>query len=385
MKQFRKLTAALLPALLALAAMALPAAASEGANFSVTPLYPDRQEQQNLGYFNLTVQPGETLELSVLVTNSGTEDITTFVEAVPASTNRNGIIHYEKDSVFDETLKINFSDITDVSSSEVTIPTGQTREVPFTIRVPAEPFEGAVMGAVRVLKKPNQSAEASGMANITNQFSYLIGVVLRESEGIIAPAFDMTNVKLESVNYKAAVVNYIRNPMPESFDKISVDAQIFAEGSSEPLLKDTKEDVRMAPNSVFEFTLVDQNTAAFAPGNYVSRVHLEREGQTWDFEVAFTVDAAVADAVNENTIVDTLPAAETAAEASSLPVWAIVLISVGGVLLLLVIILVLLTIMRINRENREFYAQQQQRLMMQQMQQRELMEKQQKLSMMNPS
>ena len=65
---------------------------TDGIGYYVRAVLPDNQISNNLSYFDLRMQPGQSQTLEVEVVNESDKVITVDLAAVSASTNRNGII-----------------------------------------------------------------------------------------------------------------------------------------------------------------------------------------------------------------------------------------------------------------------------------------------------
>ena len=84
-------------------ALAGTAGASAG-GFSVSPVMPDNQNPESRGYFDLRVSPGQKQELTVTISNSGSEEIGVSLNLLTVSTNINGIVDYTSSGKTDETM-----------------------------------------------------------------------------------------------------------------------------------------------------------------------------------------------------------------------------------------------------------------------------------------
>ncbi len=77
---------------------------TEEADFTVQAVLPENQVNQNVSYFDLLMEPGDKQTLEVVLTNKTDKPVDVQVEAITASTNRNGIIDYSTPNISDETM-----------------------------------------------------------------------------------------------------------------------------------------------------------------------------------------------------------------------------------------------------------------------------------------
>lgn len=106
---------------------------------TVVPIYPENQNPQTKGYFDLNVNPGDRLSLSLQVMNNTATEMIVSFEATNAFTSHTGGMLYQKESesVDVELLEdaIRLADSIQVEEN-VTIPPNSTVTVPVQITVP---------------------------------------------------------------------------------------------------------------------------------------------------------------------------------------------------------------------------------------------------------
>ncbi len=327
----------LISAFLAVAHTA-PAFAAAGAGFVVKPNLPENQRPEVAAYFDLNVQPGQTQELSVLVSNESGQPITVDAGVGVATTNRSGDVVYVSAESLSRTPKNLISDMLDISQSRVEIPANAERDIVFTLAVPEEAFDGIVIGSIRVLKVLTE-AEAQ-TAGIVNQYAYSIPIRLRQNEEEIAPDFYLESVEAQLVNYSASVVCNIVNPQPKLIRDMSITAEIYAQGADTPILEFQSERVSMAPESVLPLTLQEQMGNGFEGGQYTARINMQYEGAEWSFEEPFEITVEQA----ETSVREELQSSPENGQ----PVWATVLIVVVIVLIVAVIVAGVVITKRMN-------------------------------------
>ena len=339
-KTLRRIAMIVAPVLMA-ALFAMPAAAME---FSVRALLPDNQRQNGSAFFDLLVKPGQRQDLVVEISNTSTGDIVVLVETITASTSRNGQINYTSRGDLDETLKHSFEDMVSMPQSYYEIPAQSSIEVPISLAVPDEPFEGAVLGSIRVLREATQE-ERDAAGAIVNQFAHVTAVrlVLDERAEDIAADFALGDITAELVNYRASIIAHIRNTQPMIIKDASATASIFPRGSDEAIFEHSQETLEMAPNSVFQYSFVDREGYGIDAGDYTAVIDVEYNGENWHFVRDFTILPSEAAAVNDGAVNQhgqQRPASDPAAGGLGIPLWAVIAIAVGAAVLAAVVVLI---------------------------------------------
>jgi hypothetical protein len=288
-----------------------------------------------------------------MVHNESSEDIIVLVEAVTASTNRNGDIDYtSKVAAMDETLQTPLEEMITIPQTHYTVPADSSIPVSVTLDVPERPFDGIALGSIRVLKEITEEERAAG-GMIVNQFAYVVAVRLAQSRNAdnIEPDFALGDVTAELVNHRASIVAQIRNPMPMLISGTNITATIYHKGSNQSIFIYDMPDVSFAPNSIFNLSFVDREGYGIDAGEYTAKISVEFQGQTWDFERDFIINAQQAAVVNENAVNQQARQSPRTATANlvagGLPQWAIY--TGITVLAIMFICLIVLTIVVVKR------------------------------------
>lgn len=275
-------------------------AAGNSAGFAVSAVPPANQTDKNTSHFDLLVQPGQSQELVVHIENNEAEEIVLTIETIAASTDRNGNILYSAPGIYDSSMRFPFSTLAVPAQKEIIIPANGTVDAVIALTMPDEEFDGIVLGAIRVLRQPDME-ETQG-TGIVNQYSYVIGVRLTELTETIEPCFALGNVHADLVNHKAAIIAEIRNTEAAIAKEVSVHAQIYSWDSDIPMIEKAQEKISIAPNSVFPFSLIDQEGYGFPEGEYLSVVRLAYNGEETEFRQNFHIQKETADDINKNAV-----------------------------------------------------------------------------------
>lgn len=353
LNRVQKILGLLLTTGVLLGALTVPVAANT-AGFSASPQIPENQIEGN-GYFNLMMSPGGEQDLIVSVENLGDQEITVTVEAYTAITNANGLISYSEKGVLDETMQHAFASLATVHTPELTVPPRSTGEAVVSVKMPAEEFDGIVLGGIRVLKALTQE-EISESGPVAHQYSYVIAAMLRENDKAVEAEFQPGAVTTEIVNERAAIVTEIRNVQPAMVKAVEVVNQILLAGSNEPIMESTLPNAEFAPNSVLRISQVDEEGLGLASGDYISRTTLRYGGQQWNHDEEFTIEPAAAQAVNDSALNQNVDSGVFSGfEENRVP--AILLLVAGALLLLLAAFFIVKFIGKTRAENKEIAEQ----------------------------
>lgn len=288
-----------------IAAVPVAAAPQSGAGFSVRANIPENQIDSRISYFDLHMQPRQIQTLSVEITNEFDTPITIRVEAISASTNRNGIIDYKTPNIKDETLLIPFSDIAVVEETNITLPANSVKSAIVRVTMPDNLFDGVILGGLVFTREIDDKDTHSQTTSINNEFSYVIGVKLSETETIVVPQFEIVEIVPEAVNYQATFLHMIRNTQAAIVKNLNVEVSILSKKNTVQATA-SMNNVDMAPNSVMPF-VVTPNDGNLKPGEYLSNIRLEYEGQSFDYQVPFTITADEANHINNESITENVP------------------------------------------------------------------------------
>lgn len=314
-------------------------------SFSVSPLDPRTNLPQG-SFYDLNVQPGETQVIKIRLINSEAQEVKVHVGLNNGTTNNNGITSYLDNKTHDSTLKVPFSSLATISNDIIAIPGKGNIDVPITLRVPDKAFDGQILGGIRVtLSEPSESQKKNKddlKAAVTTHIAYTIGVVLHEKEQLPDPEMHLLSVQPEQRNSHNFISATLRNAAPRIIKKLTAESQIYKKGSDKVLYSAFNNDMRMAPNSHFNFGISLQNQALEA-GDYLLKIKGKADGKPYEFSKAFTITAKEADEGNEIALYTEKP------KSNNLLLWFIILL----LIFLLLIFFVFYMLKRKERGNNE--------------------------------
>lgn len=268
-------------------------------NFTVKTIPSDHQVDKSKSYFDVMGKPDEEITLRYMIANNSGVEQTYLISVNSASTNKNGLINYKEDNK-EPSLPVSLSEIAKVPK-EVTVPPVSDKEVEVKIKLPSDPFEGVLVGAIHTrLKGEVEGSDGSAMS-VKNTYGYIIGIVVTESEN--QPLSKVDKLELKSVENKIDVGKKVfhgnlLNPQSAIFDPLTITATITGESGGEPIATKEIEHARIAPHSVLPLEL-DWGAGVLTAGTYKYKIHAQSNEKEWTFEDSFTITQEEAKKLNE--------------------------------------------------------------------------------------
>lgn len=320
--------------------------------YSVKANIPENQINKTSTYFDLKMEPNQKQEISLTVSNSSDNEATILISPNVAITNQNGVIDYSQSKgKLDSSLKDSIRSIIS-PAQEVVLAPKETKEVPFILQMPAKEFNGLILGGFYISKKEdaNQAKDEEKDVQIKNQYSYVIGLQIRENINEVKPVMELHDIKPALLNYRTAVTANLQNTKATIMKDLSVDAKVMKKGSTTILHETKKENLSMAPNSNFDFPIGWDNQSLDA-GKYTLQLIAKTDEDEWKFEKYFEISAKDSKELNGEAI------ELEKSEAN----WFIIIGSVIGSLLVLILVVGFF----IYRHNKKKAAEKRKRLIRQ--------------------
>lgn len=269
--------------------------------FSVSPLNPETKEPQS-SYYDLTVQPNEEKELSVRIFNSSESPLKVKIELNNATTNNNGITSYQASEEKDSSLKTGFSDIASVKESTVTIKEKGYVDVPVHLTIPKEKFKGSILGGIRISAAEEDEAGSTEQETaVKSKISYVVGVLLKEDDGVVRPDIQLNDIITEQRNYRNYISANLQNKAPTMVKKLAVEAKVYKKGSNTVVYEAANSEMRMAPNSNFNFGINLENQP-FKAGKYTMVLSGKADEEAFKFKKDFEITSKESNSFNKNAV-----------------------------------------------------------------------------------
>jgi hypothetical protein len=347
MISLKKITAGLAGALLMFSTAASAFAADKSSSsasynnsnpqFGVMLSKIDGMIDENASNWNLKVTPGQKLTGSVSVQNVSNKSAKFNVSFEQAFTNDSVVIGYvsgnnNKSLRSDMSLK----KMTTVAKNEITVPANSTTTVPVTITVPTQGFDGSVLGAVVVTKEIPKGAKTS--ASFVNQFTYVKGVRLTETDNAVTVNLTSTNKgKVSVVDSEQVFRLPISNNTTAVLGNVSIDTKITRLADDKVVMTDKQTARQIAPNSTFTYNLAADSVLSAGKYHYVVKVTNKVTGKVWTFKNDFTISRT-----DEGRV-------RAIQSVAFIPVWVWVLLAI----LLAVIIIMFIILWRRRKQDEE--------------------------------
>ena len=271
----------------------------EPSNFTVQAIPSDHQVDKSKSYFDVMGKPNEEITLRYKIANNSGVKQTYLISVNSASTNKNGLINYKEDNK-EPSLPVSLSEIADVPK-EVTLPPVSDKEVEVKLKLPSDPFQGVLVGAIHTRLKEETKNEDGSAMSVKNTYGYVIGIVVTESED--QPLSKGEKLELKSVENKIDIGKKVfhanlLNPQSSIFEPVAITATITGENGGEAIATKEIENGRIAPHSVLPLEL-DWGAGVLAAGTYKYKIHAQSNDKEWTFEDSFTITQEEAKKLNE--------------------------------------------------------------------------------------
>lgn len=254
--------------------------------YSVKANLPENQRNNEHTYFDLFMQPKQKQTISITFENHSEDPIELEVNYKSAQTNDNGVIDY-KGTKKDSSLAYDLKEL--ITGDQTVKLNSKEKEVPYTITMPEQKFEGILLGGFHIHKK-DKEASTNQKVQIKNDYSYVIGLQLTETEQKVTPELKLNTVEPGLDNYRTTLFANLQNTTATMLTDMTVTAEVYKENGTEVLHKTVKNNQSMAPNSNYNFPISWDNQA-FQPGKYSLKLNaIDKAGHKWAFNKDFEIE-----------------------------------------------------------------------------------------------
>lgn len=270
-------------------------------NFSVEANIPSNQIDKSQTYFDLKMKPGQKQDISITIKNGSDAEASFSVIPRTAVTNQNGVIDYGKDLPKDSSLKYQFTDIVK-GEMNYTLKPNETKKAVFHINMPKTSYKGIILGGFRIQKNQTENKSSEEGVQIKNQYAYVIGAKLSESEVNVTPKVELNDIKPVLQNYHTAISVNLQNTEPVIISKLEVEAKVTKKNKKEVLHQAKKENMSMAPNSNFDFPISWDDKELSAGKYHLSLIARDKKGNEWEFEKSFEIKEKETKKLNKEAV-----------------------------------------------------------------------------------
>lgn len=207
----------------------------------------------------------------------------------------------------DSDLKYNIENLVTYPKS-ISVPANSSKEVSVQINAPAGNFSGELLGGIFVVENNQVNSKVSKGVTLKNQYEYVIGLQLQQNTDAVKPDLKFVKAYQTTDNYNRVIIyGEMDNDVPTLEKNVSVNAKITPENSSKVVLKNSKKNMSIAPDSYFNYP-VDVNTLKgnskdnrLKPGTYTMYLNVKANNgkNLWNLKRNFTITSSQNRKVNK--------------------------------------------------------------------------------------
>lgn len=249
------------------------------------------------GSYVVTGDPGQTVELKLMVINKASETRKFEYFVNTAYTSDTGALSYNKTKVTDPSLKIQTSKLATPNQSVFSVPGNTTATLTAKLTIPNQKFSGYLMGAFTVTpykEKAKGTVGANGTL-IKNKFSYSIPIQVHQN----GADTDETTLSVMSVKPSSNIANKkttpgvvarVHNSKNSYAGSLSSKAVVTKKGDKNFKITEVKGNQNIAPTSNYNY-FISWNNKRLQAGNYHLKLTYKTAGgiKSWVINKDFTI------------------------------------------------------------------------------------------------
>lgn len=300
MQKLLKTFSSLFPILFIIGIPTIMVQANGEGTTQIKAIIPDNQIQDNIGYFDLMMVPGQKQTIEVELDNSSSEEKNYFIHITPATTSDGGTIDYSNlEPTLDESVPFDFREIATLEKEKYVVPPNSKIRVPIQLSMPEEAFEGRLLGGIYSYVESDDEESMDEALQVKNKVSNSIAIVLRVGDSPVTPNLVLKQIIADSRNTFPIIEVNLQNPTPTIIGGLSIDSTVYYEDNL--YIENHSENMIMAPNSNFDYGL-PLDGQEIQPGNYRLEMTASSGEHTWEFSEEFAIDSQTANHLNENIV-----------------------------------------------------------------------------------
>ena len=249
------------------------------------------------GNYYITGDPGQKVEIKLLVVNKANKTRQFILYGNTAYTNDNGQLGYNKTNVKDSALKIQTRKYITPNKSVFKVPSNTTATLTLNVTVPTQKYIGTLMGGLTVApykEKAKGTVDESGTL-IKNKFSYSIPVQIHQTGAdSVEPKYSIRTVKPSVVNGSdgriQGVQANIHNATNSYSGNLNAKAVVTQKGNKNFKITQTASGQQIAPTSNYNFA-IPWGKKKLQSGNYHLKLTYKTAGgiKSWVLNKDFTI------------------------------------------------------------------------------------------------
>lgn len=267
-------------------------------NYSVHPVLPENQKTGITNYFHLN-EPEEGQKLEILIKNLDEKELHLKLMSLTGTTSDHADIQYsDKKEVLDGGLLTNdkyiFSSYIELDEHEISIPSGQSKRVPFTV-YPPNVNVGTILGGILTypakdddafLDENNSGEAAFQIQSLSNR--HVIAVVLNTGEKLAeGDQLDVGEPWFQLTPSMGMVRLPLRHISPAILKMDEFKYNIY--DGDEKLFSGKRENLSFAPLSKANL-IIPWDHETLESGDYIIKGEIRGKDDTYKFSRDFTID-----------------------------------------------------------------------------------------------
>lgn len=262
--------------------------------YHIYAILPENQKNSDSSFFDLKMTPGQKQTIEVALANTSTEDQTFSIEINPAYTNDQGFIDYsEKKETQEKKSELTIERIA-TYEKKITVPKQQTKNIPITLTMPEETYNGELLAGIKVSKVEKQTNQVG----IANTYSYLLGLRLTENDQKVQRKIGVQKIEPTIAFGKASVAIDLINPVREAYGHLTYHVEVQNMATGKKIKEKTYTDLQLAPVSTYHFS-IDWDDEQLVAGQYKLALTIEdKKDNQWTFHREFSISADAAKQIN---------------------------------------------------------------------------------------
>lgn len=252
-------------------------------NLAVQIIHP-KQQKINSPYFNLNLKSDENVSLPIRITNLGQQKMTLNLTPYNAATRKNYTIDYtaadNSSSKIGDGVKL--TELISQPVTGITLNKGESKVVNFKLN--SKQIKEMVLGSIKIQQKGQKHA-------------IVVAVVLNPANKTISEFnISLTKFNVVKENGKVYYVAQFLN-QKDLLNNANINASLKLKDKKIAAWK--KDNVSVAPNSMFTIKLPAKKQTALTSGKYLLQLNLNQNGQTSDYQKIIRLDSTTTAAINK--------------------------------------------------------------------------------------
>lgn len=238
----------------------------------------------NGGNYVITGEPGQTVDLKLMVINQENSKRNFLYSVNTSYTNDNGELAYNSSNVKDPSLKIQTKNTATPQKSVFAVPGNTTATITFKITIPKQSFKGTLLGGVTVspYKEKAKGTVSSNGTLLKNKFSYSIPIQIHQKGAESDPTkLAIRTVKpnrvVASSHPTPGVLANVHNSQNDFVTGMSLRAVVTKKGDKNFKIVSTSTNQSIAPTSNYNYS-ISWGKKALQSGNYHLKMTYKTQG-----------------------------------------------------------------------------------------------------------